>query len=109
VVGDEVVVDGDAVVPWDLPGRLVGGGRGQLKYPAHQPLSLQAGHLRPPSEQWKGELKLKVQSHENFPVLRIHDILVLIRIRYLRIHASDSDPDPVFFVIDLQDANKKLV
>jgi hypothetical protein len=50
VVGNEVVVDGYAVVPGYLPGRLVGGGRGQLKYPAHQALPLQAGHLRPPSE-----------------------------------------------------------
>ncbi len=49
VVGDEIVVDGYAVVPGYLPGHLVGGGRGQLQYPAHQPLTLQAGHLRPPS------------------------------------------------------------
>jgi hypothetical protein len=26
-----------------------------------------------------------------------------------RIHASDSDSDPAFFVIDLQDANKKNI
>jgi hypothetical protein len=36
------------------------------------------------------------------PVFRIHDILAWIRIRIL-------DPDPAIFVIDLQDANKKLV
>jgi hypothetical protein len=41
-------------------------------------------------------------------VLRIHDILVWIRIRgsadpCLRL----MDPDPAIFVIDLQDANKK--
>jgi hypothetical protein len=53
------------------------------------------------------------------PVLRIHDILVLIRIRGSGsgIHASDYwiriririlDPNPAIFVIDLQDANKKL-
>ncbi len=37
------------------------------------------------------------------PVFRIHDILVWIRIRILIL-----DPDPAIFVIDLQDANKKL-
>jgi hypothetical protein len=36
------------------------------------------------------------------PVFRIYDILVWIRIRIL-------DPDSAIFVIDLQDANKKLV
>ncbi len=48
-------------------------------------------------------------------VLRIHDILVWIRIWDPRIHASkdwliDPDPDPAIFVIDLlqQDANKKF-
>jgi hypothetical protein len=35
-------------------------------------------------------------------VLRIHDILGWIRIQIL-------DPDPAFFVIDLQDASKKLI
>jgi hypothetical protein len=35
-------------------------------------------------------------------VFRIHDILVWIRIRIL-------DPDPAIFVIDLQDASKKLI
>jgi hypothetical protein len=44
-------------------------------------------------------------------VLRIHIILVWIRIR---IRASmplkpDSDPDLSLFIIDLQDANKKLI
>ncbi len=38
-------------------------------------------------------------------VLRIHDILMWIRIRGL----MDPDPDPAFFVIDLQDANKKRI
>ncbi len=53
-------------------------------------------------------------------VFRIHDILVWIRIRIcgsmpLMGNGSgsedpnlDSDPDPAIFVIDLQDANKKL-
>jgi hypothetical protein len=60
---------------------------------------------------------------DRFPVLRIRDILVRIRIR-VRIRASDNGsvsgsvptPDPwpdtasvpALFVIDLQDANKKL-
>jgi hypothetical protein len=35
-------------------------------------------------------------------VFRIHDILGWIRIRIL-------DPDPAIFVIDLQDASKKLI
>ncbi len=26
-----------------------------------------------------------------------------------RIHASDADPDPAIFFIDLQEANKKLI
>jgi hypothetical protein len=59
VVGDEVVVDGYAIVPLDLPGHLVGGGRGQLKYSAHQPLTLQAGHLRPPSAEREGSIIIK--------------------------------------------------
>ncbi len=47
-------------------------------------------------------------------VLRIHDILVWIRIRiWIRgfmplNNESGSDPDLAIFVIDLQDANKKL-
>jgi hypothetical protein len=45
----------------------------------------------------------KEQHMLNLPaVLRIHDILV-------GIHASDMDPDPVFLVIDLYDANLKLI
>jgi hypothetical protein len=35
-------------------------------------------------------------------VLRIHDIMES------RLWLMDPDPDPVVFVIDLQDANKKL-
>ncbi len=35
-------------------------------------------------------------------VMRIHDIFGWIRIRIL-------DPDPAIFVIDLQDASKKLI
>jgi hypothetical protein len=26
-----------------------------------------------------------------------------------RIHAPDADPDPSIFIVDLQDANKKLI
>jgi hypothetical protein len=42
------------------------------------------------------------------PVFRIHDILEWIRIRgsMPKQMDPDSDPDPAFFVIDLQDANK---
>jgi hypothetical protein len=49
------------------------------------------------------------------PVLRIHDILVWIRIRGsmpLTIGSgldSDPDADPSIFVIDLQEAHKKLI
>jgi hypothetical protein len=40
-------------------------------------------------------------------VLRIHDILVLIRIRgSMALTNPDSDPEPAIFIIDLQDANK---
>ncbi len=47
----------------------------------------------------------------------IHDILVWIRIRFcgcmpdrwIRIRIQILDPDPANFVIDLQDANKKLI
>jgi hypothetical protein len=44
------------------------------------------------------------------PVLWIHDILVWIRIRGSMplTYGSGSDPDPAIFIIDLQDANKKL-
>jgi hypothetical protein len=46
-------------------------------------------------------------------VLRIHDILVRIRFRIpesvLFLMDPDLDPDPAIFVIDLQDANKKLI
>jgi hypothetical protein len=45
-------------------------------------------------------------------VLRIHEILVRIRIGdlYLRLMDPnpDSDPDPAIFVSDLQDVNKKV-
>jgi hypothetical protein len=51
-----------------------------------------------------------------FAVLRTHDILVWIRIRirgseclWLMYPDPDSDPDPAIFVIDLQDANMKLI
>jgi hypothetical protein len=47
-------------------------------------------------------------------VLRIHNILVSIRIRgSMPLTNSDPDPDadpgPVIFFINLQDANKKLI
>ena len=52
-------------------------------------------------------------------MLRIHDILVWIRIRIgsadpcLELMDPDSDPeadaDPAIFVTDLQDANQKLI
>jgi hypothetical protein len=38
-------------------------------------------------------------------VLRIHDILVWIRIRE-SMPLMDPDSDPAIFIIDLQDANK---
>jgi hypothetical protein len=45
------------------------------------------------------------------PVLRIHDILVWIRIcfRGSMPLTYGPDPDPSIFFIDLQDANKKLI
>jgi hypothetical protein len=52
------------------------------------------------------------------PVFRIHDILVWIRIRGSMPLTNGSgfgtwirslDPDPAIFVIDLQDASKKLI
>jgi hypothetical protein len=44
------------------------------------------------------------------PVLRIRDILGWIRIRgSMPLADPDADPDPAIFVIDLQDANKKLI
>ncbi len=42
-------------------------------------------------------------------VLRIHDILVWIRIRGSMPLTDGPDPDPAIFVIDLQDASKKLI
>ncbi len=44
-------------------------------------------------------------------VLKIHAILVRIRIRdpYLRPIDPDPDPDPTVFVSDLQDVNKILI
>jgi hypothetical protein len=61
-------------------------------------------------------MKRTVRMKGFLPVFRIHDILVWIRIR---IRGSmpltngsgstvDSDPDPAIFVINLQDANKKI-
>ncbi len=46
-----------------------------------------------------------------FPVLRIHDILVLIRIWIPGPIPmdSDADPDPAIFVIDLHDLNKQKI
>ncbi len=43
-----------------------------------------------------------------WPVLRIHEILLLIRIRgsILRLVDPDPDSDPAIFVSDLQDVNK---
>jgi hypothetical protein len=44
------------------------------------------------------------------PVFRIFDILVWIRIRGAMPPNLDLDPDPTaIFVIDLQDASKKLI
>jgi hypothetical protein len=43
-------------------------------------------------------------------MLRIHDILVWIRIRIRgSMPLTKMDPDPDVFIIDLQDANKKLI
>jgi hypothetical protein len=46
-------------------------------------------------------------------VLQIHDILVQIRIRgsmpLTNGFGPNATPDPAIFVIDLQDANKKLI
>jgi hypothetical protein len=42
-------------------------------------------------------------------VLRIHYILVWIRIRGSMPLINGPDPDPVIFVIDLQDANRNLI
>jgi hypothetical protein len=46
-----------------------------------------------------------------FPVLRIHNMLVWIRIRIRgsMLLNSGPDPDPAIFVINLQDANIKLI
>ncbi len=53
------------------------------------------------------------QNKSQKAVLRIHDILVWIRIRgsmpRLMDPNPDLDPDPAIFVVDLQDANKKLI
>jgi hypothetical protein len=51
------------------------------------------------------------------PVLRIHEILVRIRIRGPKHLINgpgpdpdpDADPDPAIFVSDLQDINKKII
>ncbi len=47
----------------------------------------------------------------NEPVLRIHDILVWGPDPgfWLMDPYPDSDPDPPIFVIELQEANKKLI
>jgi hypothetical protein len=42
-------------------------------------------------------------------VFRIQDILGWIRIRIRGSVPLDPDPDPAIFVIDLQDASKKLI
>ncbi len=44
-------------------------------------------------------------------VLRIHDIMVWIRLAdpCLWLMGPDVDPDPAIFVIDLQETNKKLI
>ncbi len=42
-------------------------------------------------------------------VFRIQDILVWIRIHGSITWFMDPDPDPAIFIIDLQDANKKLI
>jgi hypothetical protein len=51
-------------------------------------------------------LKIETFSTLN-AVLRIHDILEWIRIGSIPL--NKMDPDPTIFVIDLQDANKKLI
>jgi hypothetical protein len=54
----------------------------------------------------------KVKLDDRQAVLRIHDILMWIRIRVWIIGSmplTNADPDPAIFVIDLQDANKKLI
>ncbi len=52
-------------------------------------------------------------SHKSFfylyAVFQIHDILMWIRIRIRGVCLPLMDPDPAIFVIDLQDANKKLI
>jgi hypothetical protein len=58
--------------------------------------------------QARASLRLKIKkivTLSSEAVLRIHDILVWIRGSM----PLQRDPDPVIFVIDLQDANKKLV
>ncbi len=53
----------------------------------------------------------KTQLVEFMAVLRIHEILVRIRIRwsiYLA-NRSDADPDPAIFVNNLLNVNKKLL
>ncbi len=42
-------------------------------------------------------------------MLRIHDILVWIRIRESMPLTNGSGSDPVIFVTELQDTNKKLI
>ncbi len=43
------------------------------------------------------------------PVLGFHDILLWILAYDLWIRIRIQDPDPAIFVIDLQDANKKII
>ncbi len=42
-------------------------------------------------------------------MLRIHEILIRIRIRGSIPLTNGSDPDPAIFVTDLQDVNNKLL
>ncbi len=62
-----------------------------------------------------GACRLHLHQGNQLPVLRIHDILVWIRIRtrgsipLTNGSGPDSDLDPAIFVIDLQEPNKKLI
>jgi hypothetical protein len=52
--------------------------------------------------------QLKIRRNLHIPVLRIHDNLGWIRIRRSMPLDPDPYPDPAIFVIDLQDASKKV-
>ncbi len=41
--------------------------------------------------------------------MRIHDILLWIQIQICGLMDPDADPNPAVLIIDLQDANKKLI